>query len=161
MAHKSMGSEDATPLARNLPGPQNTESTPAKTGPTPATTAPQAPGASPTPPTPSITPAAPTPPAAPTAEDSPAPPAPVTCTELTGLLARITATTLPVTPSALVGLLKVLTLLINALTCLQARVQAGLLEARRQEAKTAGRALRPVRGAGTPEIGVTCRLSPE
>jgi hypothetical protein len=57
-------------------------------------------------------------------------------------------------------LLKVLTLLVNALTCLQARAQAALLAARRTEAKDAGRSVRPVRGAVIQEIGLACRLSP-
>jgi hypothetical protein len=77
-----------------------------------------------------------------------------------GFLARVTTAVLPTTPSGLVGLLKVLTLLINALTCLQARAQAALLAARRAEAKDAGRSVRPVRGAVIQEIGLACRLSP-
>lgn len=148
MAHKRMGSGDANTLARNLQGPQNTESSPVTSSENGVqihrsgsltsmeTTTPQMPGASPT------------------------PLAPITCSELSGLLARVTVTKLPSTPSGLVGLLKVLTVLINALTCLQARIQAGLLEARRDEAKATGHSLRPVRGAVTQEIGLACRLSP-
>jgi hypothetical protein len=79
---------------------------------------------------------------------------------LAGVLTRVTSAALPITPSGLVGLLKVLTLLINALTCLQARAQAALLAARHAEAKENNRSVRPVRGAVIQEIGLACRLSP-
>jgi hypothetical protein len=79
---------------------------------------------------------------------------------LAGFLTRVTSAALPITPSGLVGLLKVLTLLINALTCLQARAQAALLAARHAEAKENNRSVRPVRGAVIQEIGLACRLSP-
>jgi hypothetical protein len=85
---------------------------------------------------------------------------PLTAAGVTVFLTRVTTAVLPTTPLGLVGLLKVLTLLINALTCLQARAQAALLAARRAEAKDAGRSVRPVRGAVIQQIGLACRLSP-
>jgi hypothetical protein len=85
---------------------------------------------------------------------------PLTAADVAGFLARVTTAVLPTSAAGLVGLLKVLTLLVNALTCLQARAQAALLAARRTEAKDAGRSVRPVRGAVIQEIGLACRLSP-
>lgn len=150
MAHKSMGSEAATALARTFPGPRNPESDPVATANETAPTAPQHAGASPTQDT--IPEAAPTEPGPTSAE--------LTGADLTRVLTRVRTASIPSSAAALFSLLKVLTLLINALTCFQARVQAGLLQARRQEAQDAGRPVRPVRGAVTQEIGIACRLSP-
>lgn len=84
----------------------------------------------------------------------------VSATDLGQVLTRVTTARLPRTAVGLVSMLKVVAVLINALTALQARVQAALLTVRRDEAEQAGRSLRPVRGAVTREIGLACRTSP-
>lgn len=76
------------------------------------------------------------------------------------VLAGVVGARLPSTAAGLVAVLKVTAVLINALAALQARAQAGLLEARKQEARDQGNSVRTVRGHVVQEVALAAHLSP-